>query len=119
MDEAYEAFSKMLQWRKDNKVEEYFEKLKEVDFDVHKVPYAEEFESFELVRCYYCRCFHTNYSHKTDKEGHLVDIRLLGAIDVKGLLSHPLKEWLDYNIYVLVGFGMKKLYKGMAFVYIE
>lgn len=119
MDEAYEAFSKMLKWRKDNKIEEYFEKLKDLDFDVHKVPYAEEFEAYELGFNHNCSCFHTNYSHKTDKEGHLVDIRLLGAIDVKGLLSHPLKEWLDYNIYVLVYVYIKGLRIGMAFIYIE
>lgn len=119
MDEAYEAFSKMLKWRKDNKIEEYFEKLKDLDFDVHKVPYAEEFEAYELGLNHNCSCFHTNYSHKTDKEGHLVDIRLLGAIDVKGLLSHPLKEWLDYNIYVLVYVYIKRLRIGMAFIYIE
>lgn len=93
----------MLRWRKENKVEEYFEKVKEVDFDVHKVPYADVFEAWVIWMFSMYSCFHTNYFHKTDKEGHLIDIRLLGAIDVKNLLSHPLKEWIDYNIYVLVG----------------
>ena len=31
----------------------------------------------------------------------MIDIRLLGAIDVKDLLSQPLKDWIDYTIYVL------------------
>lgn len=46
MDEAYDAFQKMLIWRKEKDVQKYFEKVKEVDFDVHKVPYAEVFERF-------------------------------------------------------------------------
>lgn len=48
------------------------------------------------------RVFHTSYHHKTDREGRIVDIRLLGSVDVKGLLARPLKEWIDYNIYILV-----------------
>lgn len=103
MDETYEAFSKMLIWRKENNVDEYFKKVKEVNFDVHKVPYADVFEPYELLDTITDSVFHTSYHHKTDKEGRIVDIRLLGAIDVKGLLSHPLKEWIDYNIYILVG----------------
>ena len=91
MDEAYESFSKMLKWRRDNNIDEYFKKVEEVGFDVHKIPYADVFEPI----------FHTNYHHKKDLEGHIIDIRLLGCIDVKALLSHPEKEWLDYNIYVL------------------
>lgn len=102
IDEAFEAYKNMLMWRKDNKIEEYFEKVKEVDFDVHKVPYANEFESYCWCFCVIDSCFHTNYFHKTDKEGHIVDIRLMGSIDVKAMLSHTLKEWLDYNIYTLV-----------------
>lgn len=92
MDETYDAFSKMLIWRKENNVNEYFKKVEEVGFDVHKVPYADVFE----------RVFHTSYHHKTDREGRIVDIRLLGSVDVKGLLARPLKEWIDYNIYILV-----------------
>lgn len=46
--------------------------------------------------------FHTNYNHKLDREGHVIDIRMLGQIDVKALISRPLKEWIDYTIYVLV-----------------
>ena len=44
MDEAYEAYSKMLLWRKENKVEEYTKKVEEVGYDVHKVPYADIYE---------------------------------------------------------------------------
>ena len=103
MDESYEAFTKMLIWRKENNIDEYFKKVQEVGFDVHKVPYAELFEPYRLVGSVTYSVFQTNYHHKTDKEGRIVDIRLLGAVDVKGLLSHPLKEWIDYNIYILVG----------------
>ena len=103
MDESYESFSKMLIWRKENNIDEYFKKVQEVGFYVHKVPYAELFEPYRLIRSVTYSVFQTNYHHKTDKEGRIVDIRLLGAVDVKGLLSHPLKEWIDYNIYILVG----------------
>lgn len=102
MNEAYDAFSKMLVWRKENNIDEYFKKVEEVNFDVHKVPYAEVFEPFVFPACLTRSIFHTNYHHKKDFEGHIIDIRLLGCVDVKGLLSHSLKEWLDYNIYVLV-----------------
>ena len=39
-----------------------------------------------------------------DREGHVIDIRMLGQIDVKALIARPLKEWIDYTIYVLVLF---------------
>ena len=45
--------------------------------------------------------FHTSYHHKEDKEGHFIDIRLLGSIDVSGIVARPLQEWVDYNIYTL------------------
>lgn len=64
-------------------------------------------------------CFHTNYSHKTDKEGHLIDIRLLGSIDVKALLAQPLEDWIDYNIYILVVFVLHQSFLGMAFIYFK
>lgn len=107
MDEAYESFSKMLKWRKDNNIDEYFKKVEEVGFDVHKIPYADVFEPLGCALRLTHRIFHTNYHHKKDLEGHIIDIRLLGCIDVKALLSHPEKEWLDYNIYVLVGHGVR------------
>ena len=50
MDETYDAFSKMLIWRKENNVNEYFKKVEEVGFDVHKVPYADVFERYETTR---------------------------------------------------------------------
>lgn len=83
-------------------MEEYFKKVEEVGFDVHKLPYADVFEPCLLDGIFTCSVFHTSYHHKTDKEGRIIDIRLLGAIDVKGLLARPLKEWIDYTIYVLV-----------------
>ena len=107
MDEAYESFSKMLKWRRDNNIDEYFKKVEEVGFDVHKIPYADVFEPLGCALCLTHRIFHTNYHHKKDLEGHIIDIRLRGCIDVKALLSHPEKEWLDYNIYVLVGHGVR------------
>lgn len=36
----------MLIWRKEQNVDAYFEKVKEVNFDIHKVPYADVFEPF-------------------------------------------------------------------------
>lgn len=42
-----------------------------------------------------------NYHHKEDRDGHILDIRLLGSVDVKAFLSNPLEEWVDYNIYTL------------------
>ena len=45
--------------------------------------------------------YHTNYHHKEDKEGRFVDIRLLGSVDVNGIISRPIDEWIDYNIYTL------------------
>ena len=50
MDESYDAYSKMLIWRKENNVNEYFKKVEEVGFDVHKVPYADVFERYETTR---------------------------------------------------------------------
>ena len=44
MEESVDSFRKMLIWRKENNVEEYFAKVKELDFDVHKVPFADIFE---------------------------------------------------------------------------
>ena len=44
MDEATEAFRKMLIWRKEKNVDEYFKKVEAVNFDVHKVPLADVFE---------------------------------------------------------------------------
>ena len=49
MDEAYDAFKKMLMWRKEKDVQKYFEKVKEVGFDVHKVPYADAFETYIIL----------------------------------------------------------------------
>ena len=43
-----------------------------------------------------------NYNHFLDREGHIIDIRMLGQIDVKALIARPLKEWIDYTIYTLV-----------------
>ena len=45
--------------------------------------------------------YHTSYHHKEDKEGHYVDIRLLGSVNVNGIISRPIEEWIDYNIYTL------------------
>ena len=45
--------------------------------------------------------FHTSYHHKEDKEGHFIDIRLLGSVNVNGIISRPIEEWIDYNIYTL------------------
>lgn len=45
--------------------------------------------------------YHTSYHHKEDKEGHFVDIRLLGSVNVNGIISRPIEEWIDYNIYTL------------------
>ena len=47
------------------------------------------------------RCYPVNYHHGEDREGHFLDIRLLGSVDVKAFLSSPLEEWEDYNIYTL------------------
>jgi hypothetical protein len=49
MEETYDAFSKMLIWRKEKNIDTYFKKVEEVDFDVHKVPYADYFEPY-----FYC-----------------------------------------------------------------
>ena len=119
MDESYEAFSKMLIWRKENNIDEYFKVVQEVGFDVHKVPYAELFEPYRQMESVIASVFQTNYYHKTDKEGRIVDIRLLGAVNVQGLLSHSLKEWIDYNIYVLVGFEDDYYFTGVAYLYFE
>ena len=103
MEEVTDAFRKMLIWRKEKNVNAYFEKVKEVDFDVHRIPLADVFEPYfsvmqkSLISSYY----YTNYHHKEDKEGHYIDIRLLGSIDVDGMLSRSLDEWIDYNIYTL------------------
>ena len=48
-DEAYDAFKKMLIWRKEKDVQKYFEKVKEVGFDVHKVPHADVFETYIIL----------------------------------------------------------------------
>lgn len=46
IDDATTSFRKMLTWRKEQNVDAYFEKVKAVNFDIHKVPYADVFEPY-------------------------------------------------------------------------
>ena len=101
MEEATEAFRKMLIWRKEKNVDEYFKKVEAVNFDIHRIPLADVFEPFVLYSCIIFSYYHTSYHHKEDREGHFIDIRLLGSIDVQGMISRSLDEWIDYNIYTL------------------
>lgn len=49
MEEATEAFRKMLIWRKEKNVDEYFKKVEAVNFDIHRIPLADVFEPFVFV----------------------------------------------------------------------
>lgn len=46
IEDATTSFRKMLTWRKEQNVDAYFEKVKAVNFDIHKVPYADVFEPY-------------------------------------------------------------------------
>ena len=49
MEEVTDHFRKMLIWRKEKNVNQYFEKVKEVDFDIHRIPLADVFEPYFAV----------------------------------------------------------------------
>ena len=44
IDVTSEAYRKMLLWRKEKNIDGYFKRIQEVDFDTHRVPYADLFE---------------------------------------------------------------------------
>ena len=44
IDVTSEAYRKMLLWRKEKNIGGYFKRIQEVDFDTHRVSYADLFE---------------------------------------------------------------------------
>ena len=44
IDVTSEAYRKMLLWRKEKSIDGYFKRIQEVDFDTHRVLYADLFE---------------------------------------------------------------------------
>ncbi|KAK8790895.1 hypothetical protein WA158_005526 [Blastocystis sp. Blastoise] len=91
MDEAIQKYRDMLKWRSDNHINDYIKEVDATGNDPMKVPLSEVFN--DIMK--------SNYSHGTDKEGRIFDIRMMGKTDVSAFLKQPIEDVVKYNVYIL------------------